>query len=113
MSQKRQCHEPSIEIVSQDIIEGILNEIELQQTELTVAWKKLETSLCDAKEITLLEEGVVYVTNWILSTAETMLIRQLKVGHDVQSAEKCRMEHEILELQCWKTVGILKIFKYL
>lgn len=108
----------TISILTQDIIDGkekiesMLNEIEKQQTELTVSWSILQSCLSDAKEITQLEEGVSYVTNWILSTAETMLIRQLKVGHDVQSAEKYRLDHELLELQCWKTYGYYGELKY-
>ena len=65
----------------------------------------MEKSLSDAKELMQLEEGVSYVTNWILSTAESLLNGQLKVGYDVQSAEKLRLDHEILEFQCWKTYG--------
>jgi hypothetical protein len=114
----RQIYNDVGTMLSQDIIDGkekiefMLNQIEKEQTDLSIAWNNLETSLHDAKEITAMEEGVSYVTNWILSTAETMLIRQLKVGHDVQSAEKYRLDHEILELQCWKTYGFYGELKY-
>ena len=97
--------------LSQDIhdaketIKNNLNEIESEQTAVTVSWTKLEKSLNDAKELMQLEEGVSYVTNWILSTAESLLNGQLKVGYDVQSTEKLRLDHEILEFQCWKTYG--------
>lgn len=30
---------------------------------------------------------------------------QLKIGRDVQSAEKLRLDHEIMEFQCWKVYG--------
>lgn len=97
--------------LSQDIldaketIKNKLNEIESEQTAVTISWTELEKSLNDAKELMQLEEGVSYVTNWILSTAESLLNGQLKVGYDVQSAEKLRLDHEILEFQCWKTYG--------
>lgn len=97
--------------LSQDIldaketIKNKLNEIESEQTAISTSWSELEKCLSDAKELMLLEEGVSYVTNWILSTAESLLNGQLKVGYDVQSAEKLRLDHEILEFQCWKTYG--------
>ena len=97
--------------LSQDIhdaketIKNKLNEIESEQTAITISWTELEKCLEDARELMQLEEGVSYVTNWILSTAESLLNGQLKVGYDVQSAEKLRLDHEILEFQCWKTYG--------
>ena len=103
-----QCQDP---LLSQDIldaketIKSLLNEIEQEQTDLSVSWNELERSLDDAREFTQLEEGVSYVTNWILTTAESLLNGQLKVGYDVQSADKLRLDHEILEFQCWKTYG--------
>lgn len=98
-------------LLSQDIldakeaIKGLLNEIEQEQTSITISWNDLEKSLGDVKESMQLEEGVTYVINWILSTAESLLSGQQKVGYDVQSAEKLRLDHEILELQCFKTYG--------
>lgn len=83
----------------------MLNESEREQTDVCNAWNELEKCLDDARSFTQLEEGVAYVTNWILGTAESLLNGQLKVGYDVQSAEKLRLDHEILEFQCWKTYG--------
>lgn len=97
--------------LSQDVLDAkeaiklMLNEIEREQTAISISWSELEKNLDDAKELLQLEEGVSYVTNWILSTAESLLNGQLKVGYDVQSAEKLRLDHEILEFQCWKTYG--------
>lgn len=97
--------------LSQDIldanedIKSMLNEIDREQTDVGNTWNDLERSLADAREFTQLEEGVSYVTNWILTTAESLLNGQLKVGYDVQSADKLRLDHEILEFQCWKTYG--------
>jgi hypothetical protein len=97
--------------LSQDIldareaIKSMLNDIEHEQTIISLSWNSLEKSLVDARELIQLEEGVSYVNNWILSTAESLLNGQLKVGYDVQSAEKLRLDHEILELQCFKTYG--------
>jgi hypothetical protein len=98
-------------LLSQDILDAketikdMLNEIERDQTNVSTSWNELEKSLDDAKDFTQLEEGVSYVTNWILTTAESLLNGQLKVGYDVQSADKLRLDHEILEFQCWKTYG--------
>lgn len=83
----------------------MLNDVEREQTDVCASWNELERCLGDAREFSQLEEGVSYVTNWILTTAESLLNGQLKVGYDVQSAEKLRLDHEILEFQCWKTYG--------
>ena len=97
--------------VSQDVLDAkesiktMLNDVEKNQSQICVAWTELEKSMEDNKEFKNLEEGVAYVTNWILSTAESLLNGQLKVGFDVQTSEKLRLDHEILELQCWKTYG--------
>lgn len=90
---------------AKEVIKNMLNEIEREQTAVCISWNELEKCLEDAREFTHLEEGVSYVTNWILTTAESLLNGQLKVGYDVQSAEKLRLDHEILEFQCWKTYG--------
>lgn len=90
---------------AKEVVKSKLNEIEREQTAVCVSWNELERCLEDAREFTHLEEGVSYVTNWILTTAESLLNGQLKVGYDVQSAEKLRLDHEILEFQCWKTYG--------
>lgn len=90
----------------------MLNNVEQSQTQIYVAWSELEKSMKDAKEFAALEEGVSYVTNWILSTAESLLNGQLKVGFDVQTSEKLRLDHEILELQCWKTYGYYGELRY-
>lgn len=98
-------------IISHDLIDGKeliktkLNEIEKKETQIANAWTELEKSIIDVRELAALEEGVTYVTNWILGTADYMLNSQLKVGYDVQTAEKLRLEHELLEFQCWKTYG--------
>lgn len=98
-------------------VKNMLNNIENEQSAISILWNNLEIIFKDVKELMLLEDGVSYVTNWILSTAESLLNGQLKVGYDVQSAEKLRLDHEILEFQCWKTYGyygelLYKIDKY-
>lgn len=83
----------------------MLNTIEKRQSTINGALLELERQVEELRELATLEEGVSYVTSWILTTAETMLNAQLKVGYDVTTADKLRLEHEILELQCWKTYG--------
>lgn len=103
-----QCRESLLSqdiLDAKEIIKNMLNDVEREQTEVCASWNELDRCLVDAREFTQLEEGVSYVTNWILSTAESLLNGQLKVGYDVQSAEKLRLDHEILEFQCWKTYG--------
>ncbi|XP_058831726.1 uncharacterized protein LOC131690174 isoform X5 [Topomyia yanbarensis] len=90
---------------SRESIQQMLNTVERKQSTLNMALHELERNVEELRELATLEEGVVYVTNWILTTAETMLNAQLKVGYDVATAEKLRLEHEILELQCWKSYG--------
>lgn len=90
---------------AKEIVKNMLNDVEREQTDVCASWNELERCLGDAREFSQLEEGVSYVTNWILTTAESLLNGQLKVGYDVQSAEKLRLDHEILEFQCWKTYG--------
>ncbi|XP_055539489.1 SEC14 domain and spectrin repeat-containing protein 1-B [Wyeomyia smithii] len=97
--------------ISQDLIDGresvklMLNAVDRKQSALNLALHELECNVEELRELATLEEGVSYVTNWILTTAEAMLNAQLKVGYDVTTADKLRLEHEILELQCWKTYG--------
>lgn len=102
----REVHLSHDIIDAKEAIKQMLNETDKDQTDISISWNELEKSLDDAKDFTQLEEGVSYVTNWILSTAESLLNGQLKVGYDVQSAEKLRLDHEILEFQCWKTYGL-------
>lgn len=90
---------------AKEVIKNSLNEIDREQTEVSSSWNELEKCLDDARDFTQLEEGVSFVTNWILTTAESLLNGQLKVGYDVKSSEKLRLDHEILEFQCWKTYG--------
>lgn len=103
-----QCRESLLSqdiLDAKEIVKSMLNDVEREQTDVCASWNELDRCLVDAREFTQLEEGVSYVTNWILSTAESLLNGQLKVGYDVQSAEKLRLDHEILEFQCWKTYG--------
>lgn len=100
-----------ISFVSQDVRDSKENVkkklviLEKQQMDLYSAWNDLEKSLKEAKQFEHLEEGVASVTTWILSTAESLLNGQLKIGRDVQTAEKLRLDHEIMEFQCWKIYG--------
>ncbi|XP_049539407.1 SEC14 domain and spectrin repeat-containing protein 1-B isoform X2 [Anopheles darlingi] len=97
--------------VSQDLtdskcqVETMLNTLDRKQTAVNAARNELERTVEVLQELANLEEGVSHVTNWILTTAESMLNAQLKVGYDVNTADQLRLEHEILELQCWKTYG--------
>ncbi|XP_050335998.1 SEC14 domain and spectrin repeat-containing protein 1-B isoform X1 [Bactrocera neohumeralis] len=86
-------------------IELLLNQIERKQTEIRTAWLELLQSIREARELTHLEEGVAFVTNWILQTAEQMLSRQYSIGGDVHSCETLRAAHDVLELECRETYG--------
>ncbi|XP_053676354.1 SEC14 domain and spectrin repeat-containing protein 1-B [Anopheles nili] len=97
--------------VAQDLTDGklqverMLNALDRKQTTANQAWTELERTVEVLQELATLEEGVSHVTSWILTTAESMLNAQLRVGHDVGTADQLRLEHEILELQCWQTYG--------
>ncbi|KAH8234808.1 hypothetical protein KR032_003567 [Drosophila birchii] len=86
-------------------IELRLNEIEKRQTAIRTAWLDLLRSLREARELATLEEGVSFVTNWILQQAEQMLSRQRSVGQDVRGCEALRSAHDQLELECRDTYG--------
>lgn len=86
-------------------IEDVLNKIRDQNNAMEQAWKEMEKSFVDTKDLSVLGEGVAKVTNWILGIAENLLNSKQKVGYDVSSAEQLRREHEELELQCWETYG--------
>uniref|UniRef100_A0A182QBH8 SESTD1-like spectrin repeats region domain-containing protein n=1 Tax=Anopheles farauti TaxID=69004 RepID=A0A182QBH8_9DIPT len=86
-------------------VEQMLNALDRKQTTVNQAWTELEKTVEVLQELAILEEGVSHVTSWILTTAESMLNAQLRVGHDVSTADQLRLEHEILELQCWRTYG--------
>lgn len=70
-----------------------------------MAWMELEKSIQTSRELSILEEGVSFVTNWILGTAESMLNEQHKVGYDITTAEQLRRDHEVLEMNCLETYG--------
>ncbi|XP_070136237.1 SEC14 domain and spectrin repeat-containing protein 1-B [Drosophila bipectinata] len=86
-------------------IELRLNEIEKKQTAIRTAWLELLRSLREARELATLEEGVAFVTNWILQQAEQLLSRQRSVGRDVRGCEALRSAHDQLELECRETYG--------
>lgn len=66
---------------------------------------ELEKGIQTSRELSILEEGVSFVTSWILGTAESMLNEQHKVGYDVTTAEQLRKDHDTLEMQCLETYG--------
>lgn len=84
----------------------MLNDIEKKQTSIAAAWQELEKSIEDVRELAALEEGVTYVTNWILCTAEQQLNSQQRIGCDVKSCEDLRRQHENMEMQCCETYGM-------
>ncbi|XP_061396427.1 uncharacterized protein LOC133332062 [Musca vetustissima] len=86
-------------------IEMRLNEIEKRQTDVRTAWLDLLQSVREAREVASLEEGVAFVTNWILNTAEQKLNRQTSIGCDVKACEQLRAAHDNLELECRETYG--------
>ncbi|XP_037935273.1 SEC14 domain and spectrin repeat-containing protein 1-B [Teleopsis dalmanni] len=86
-------------------IELRINEIEKKQTEIRTAWLELLQCIREARELAALEEGVSFVTNWILNTAEQMLNRQQTIGCDVRACEALRSAHDALELECRETYG--------
>ncbi|KAI8039142.1 hypothetical protein M5D96_007859 [Drosophila gunungcola] len=86
-------------------IELRLNEIEKKQTAIRTAWLELLRSLREARELCTLEEGVSFVTNWILQQAEDLLSRQRSVAGDVRGCEILRSAHDQLELECRETYG--------
>lgn len=85
--------------------EQLLIDIQKKQTDIRSAWRDLEHSLHEAREVAALEEGVAFVTNWILNTAEQMLNRNQTIGCDVKACEELRREHETLEMECRETYG--------
>lgn len=86
-------------------IDHLLVAMKTKQQQIEDAWLTLQKIVIDAKDLSLLEDGVVKVTNWILGPAENLLNSKQKVGYDVASAEELRREHEAIELQCWDTYG--------
>lgn len=92
-------------IDSRESIKVLLNDLEKRQTTITIAWTDLERSIDDVKDLATLEEGIAFVTNWILGVAEQLLNAQCKIGCDVQTCEGLRRDHEILEMQCSETYG--------
>ena len=86
-------------------IEMRLNEIEKRQTDLRTTWLELLQTVREARELATLEEGVAFVTNWILNTAEQMLNRQTAIGCDVKACENLRSAHDNFELECRETYG--------
>lgn len=83
----------------------MLNTIESKQTIIGKAWLELEASCNDVRQLASLEDGVAFVTNWILGRAEVLLNERLKIGCDVSTCDDLRREHESLEMQCWETYG--------
>lgn len=86
-------------------IELRLNEIEKKQTAIRTAWLELLRSLREVRELSTLQEGVAFVTNWILNQAELLLSRQRSIGGDVRASETLRSAHDQLELECRETYG--------
>lgn len=86
-------------------IRDMLKDLEKKQTSVTLAWMELEKSIQTSRELAILEEGVTFVTNWILGTAEALLNDQSKVGYDAKTSEQLRKDHDNLELQCVETYG--------
>lgn len=86
-------------------IESLLNEMYRMKLSIDDAWFKMEKSFADTKDISILEEGISRIINWILGPAETILNSQQRVGYDVISSEERRREHESLEMQCWIAYG--------
>lgn len=86
-------------------IEETSNKVRTRQNEIEAAWKVMEKSFVDTKDLNQITQGIINVTNWILGPAEVLLNSKRKVGYDVASAEELRNEHEAVELQCWDTYG--------
>lgn len=86
-------------------IRDLLKELETKQSNVALAWMELEKGIQTSRELSVLEEGVAFVTNWILGTAESLLNDQQKVGYDEATAEQLRKDHDALEMQCLETYG--------
>ncbi|KAK9730486.1 hypothetical protein QE152_g15160 [Popillia japonica] len=86
-------------------LETMGSELKKKQSEIDDAWVTMQRNFLNTKDLSLLEDGIVKVTNWILGPAESLLNSKQKVGYDVASAEELRREHEAIELQCWDTYG--------
>lgn len=95
---------PDIMDLAQNIRDK-LKELETKQTNVAFAWLELEKSIQTSRELSILEEGVTFVTNWILGTAESLLNEQNKVGYDIHTSEQLRKDHDTLEMQCLETYG--------
>lgn len=97
--------------ISRDIVDAkesikvTLNGLERRQSKLGLAWRDFERNLVDLKKLSVLEEGVQFVTSWILGTGELLINGQQTIGTDLQSCEELRCAHEILEMQCCETYG--------
>lgn len=87
------------------MLRALLSRIEQRQSQLASAWTDLERSIELVRELATLEDGVTFVTNWILGTAEPLLNAQRKIGCDTQSCDDLRRSHEQLEMQCCETYG--------
>lgn len=92
-------------IEAREILKSMLNDIEKKQTSIAAAWIELEKSIETIRELATLEDGVTFVTNWILGTAELLLNAQQRIGCDGQTCDTLRREHETLEMQCLETYG--------
>lgn len=90
---------------AKEAIKDMMNNIESKQVTNRQAWEELEKLSIDMRELAKLEEGVTFVTNWILNVGEDLMNQQLKVGFDVSTSEKLRFEHEMIEIKCWTTYG--------
>jgi hypothetical protein len=86
-------------------VDQLLVAIKTKQRQVEESWMKAQRTVIDTKDLSILEDGVVKVTNWILGPAEQLLNSKQRVGYDVASAEELRREHEAIELQCWDTYG--------
>lgn len=107
VEEQHSCHDrisPDIIDLAQNI-KDLLIDLESKQRNIALAWLDLEKSIQTSRELAILEEGVSFVTNWILGSAESLLYDHSKVGHDVATAEQLRKDHDGLEMQCLETYG--------
>lgn len=91
---------------ARDLVKSMLKTIDANQFRLQKGWIDLEQHLEDAKKVCTLEQGVMYVTNWIMKTADVQLNEQLTIGNDLQMCDRLWQEHELFEINCTDTYGM-------
>lgn len=76
-------------------VEELLAKTREKLAQVETALKTAQKSYEGVKDLGVIGQGIVNVTNWILGPAENLLNSQQKMGYDVASAEELRSAHEV------------------